>query len=70
MATEYLQQLIFFVVAITTPCLRKPLLKYFIPSSQPSPQRGEWGSSSPPVEERIEVSRDLNLFHVTQSSLV
>jgi len=32
-----------------------------IPSSQPSPQRGEGVSSSPPLEERIEVRRDSHL---------
>jgi len=45
--------------------------KVNIPSSQPSPQRGEGVvSSSPPLEERIEVRRDLDLFQVIQISLM
>jgi len=45
-------------VEILSPTTR-PLHNYNIPSSQPSPQRGEGVSSSPPLEERIEVRRDL-----------
>jgi hypothetical protein len=41
----------------------------FNPSSQPSPQRGEGVSSSPPLEERIEVRRDLIFLHYFQMPL-